>query len=237
MSKLYFFRHAQASFGAANYDQLSPKGVEQAAILGEYLVAKKIHFDRIFVGPLQRQQHTFEIVANKYKKHQLPLPNAITLQGLKEHSGTKAMRAALPELLKNVPLVQQLDAAIKENPKLKNRNSLLIFHYFLEKWVNGKIIIPEVESWADFRDATKNALKTILESTKKSETIGAFSSGGTIASITGEALKLTDEERIANLNFSLRNTAFTSFLYAKKQFNLLSFNEIPHLAEEMITFI
>ena len=40
MSKFYFFRHAQASFGSANYDVLSPKGEEQSAILGKYLVSK-----------------------------------------------------------------------------------------------------------------------------------------------------------------------------------------------------
>ena len=59
MSKLYFFRHAQASFGAANYDALSDKGIAQTVLLGNYLVAKKHTFDKVFVGPLQRQQHTF----------------------------------------------------------------------------------------------------------------------------------------------------------------------------------
>ena len=38
MSKIYFFRHAQASYGAVNYDQLSAKGEQQSAVLGQYLV-------------------------------------------------------------------------------------------------------------------------------------------------------------------------------------------------------
>ncbi len=62
MSKIYFFRHAQASFGADNYDELSAKGILQSLELGKYLVSKKQRFDRVYVGPLKRQQHTFEIV-------------------------------------------------------------------------------------------------------------------------------------------------------------------------------
>ena len=38
MSKIYFFRHAQASLGSDNYDILSKKGELQALYLGKYLV-------------------------------------------------------------------------------------------------------------------------------------------------------------------------------------------------------
>ena len=58
MSKLYFFRHGQASLGADNYDVLSSKGKEQAVALGTYLAQKNIQFDRVFVGPLDRQKDT-----------------------------------------------------------------------------------------------------------------------------------------------------------------------------------
>lgn len=37
MSELYLVRHAQASFGAANYDQLSDLGHRQSRWLGEHL--------------------------------------------------------------------------------------------------------------------------------------------------------------------------------------------------------
>ena len=64
-----------------------------------------------------------------------------------------------------------------------------------------------------------------------------FSSGGTISAITAESLNIENEMKIADLNFSIRNTSFTSFLYSKEKFNLLSFNELPHLKEDMITFV
>ena len=67
--------------------------------------------------------------------------------------------------------------------------------------------------------------------------MGVFTSGGTISSITAESLNINDELKIADLNFSIRNTSFTTFLYSKEAFNLLSFNELPHLEKDMITFV
>ena len=53
MSKIYFFRHAQASLGSDNYDVLSKKGELQALELVKYLVANKYKFDKIYVGVFQ----------------------------------------------------------------------------------------------------------------------------------------------------------------------------------------
>lgn len=237
MSKLYFFRHAQASYGAANYDKLSPKGEEQSAILGKHLVGKGFKFDRIFVGPLVRQQHTFRIVKDVFQQNGITLPEPIILEGLKEHSGTQATKIALPKLANKYPVIKKLYADIDANPALKKRNSILAFRFFMSQWVVGKIEIEGIEPWATFRSEVKKALNTILEATQSKENIGIFSSGGTISAITAEALKVTDEERVGEMNFAIRNTAFSSFFYSDKKFNLLSFNELPHLEEEMITFI
>jgi len=237
MSKIYFFRHAQASFGADNYDELSPKGEQQSVELGNYLVGKKINFDKAYIGPLKRQQHTFEIVKSIFDKNNLPMPEPILENGLLEHNGHKAMAKLMPTLQKSFPFVQELIEKSKANPARKRANNLLAFQYFLNEWVEGKIEAEGVLPWKEFRQKVKKGLETILKETGSGETIAAFTSGGTISSITAEALNLTDEKRVVALNFSHRNTAFTSFFYSRGQFNLLGFNEIPHLSEEMITFI
>ncbi len=237
MSKIHFFRHAQASFMADDYDKLSAHGEMQAVELGKYLVAKGKHFDKIFVGPLKRQQHTYQIVADVFAKHNKEIPEAIIIEGLKEHSGTEAMHASMPELIENHPTVKKWLAEVKENPKLKRRNNLLAFQYFMDIWAEGKINPEGIETWTDFRKSVRNGLKTILKNTEKKETIGVFTSGGTISAIAAESLKMQDEKRVLSLNFSIRNTSFSTFFYSKNQFNLLSLNEIPHLSDEMITFV
>lgn len=237
MSKIYCFRHAQASIGSDNYDQLSKKGEFQALQLGIYLCEKKIKFDKIYVGALRRQQHTYEIVAKQYKKNGLNIPNPIILEGLNEHQATEAMKSELPKMLENDPFLKSLWEEIENNPKKRISNFMLGFKYFLRKWVNNEITVKGIIPWTGFRTNVKNALKTILNQTQKSDQIAVFSSGGTISSIVGESLKISKENIIADLNFSIRNTSFTSFLYSNNEFNLLSFNELPHLKEDMITFV
>ena len=58
MGQLYLVRHGQASFGKANYDELSRLGEQQAYWLGEYFQSLSLNFDRVVTGTLQRQQDT-----------------------------------------------------------------------------------------------------------------------------------------------------------------------------------
>lgn len=237
MSKIIFFRHAQASYLADDYDQLSPKGVEQSAALGNYLVKEQIHFDKIFVGPLRRQQQTYDVVAKQFREDDQTIVGGTCLGELKEHQGPEAVRKAYPQLLAEVPKVSKWYREMTENPALKKRNTLLIFQYFMEEWVMGRYVLDDIEPWSTFRSEVKKGLKTILDSTDKGETIGVFTSGGTISCMVAEALQLQNEQQIAALNFSVRNTSFTTFLSSNSTFNLLSFNELPHLKKAMITFV
>ena len=237
MNKIYFFRHAQASLGSDNYDVLSKKGESQASELGKYLVNKEIKFDKIYVGTLKRQQHTCEIISNEYKKNNLIFPNPIVLDNLNEHQATEAMKSEIPKMIKSDLYIKNLWKEIELNPEKKNKNIMLGFKYFLNLWVENKIIVEGIVPWKDFRKNVRNGLKTILKNTRINQNIGVFSSGGTISSITAESLKINDELKIADLNFSIRNTSFTSFSYSKEKFNLLSFNELPHLKKDLVTFV
>ncbi|MFK7979336.1 MAG: histidine phosphatase family protein [Saprospiraceae bacterium] len=237
MSKLIFFRHAQASFGADNYDALSEKGIEQTILLGKHLVAKKFKFDKIFVGPLQRQQHTFDIVKEVYEKNNLSIPAPILVDGLKEHLGHIALDKILPQLQETDVYIKGMIAKAKLNPKRARANRLLIFQYFMNEWVEGKIEVEGVVSWKNFRQNVRAGLATILQNTGSGETNAAFTSGGTISSIAAESLKIMDEKVVASLNFSIRNTSYSSFFYSKGNFNLFALNELPHLPKEMVTFV
>ena len=237
MSKIFFFRHAQASLGADNYDVLSKKGELQALELGKYLVKKKYLFDKIYVGSLQRQQHTYEIVSEIFKKNKLEIPNPIILKGLNEHQATEAMKIEMPKMIISDPLIKKLWNEIKLNPEKKKVNLMLGFKYFFNLWAKDKIFVNGVIPWKDFRNNVKKGLTIILKNTKNNQKIGVFTSGGTISSITAESLNINDELKIVDLNFSIRNTSFTTFLYSKETFNLLSFNELPHIEKDMITFV
>ena len=236
MSKIYLFRHAQASIGKVNYDVLSTKGEKQAAELGKYLCEEKLIFDRVYVGNLQRQKHTQEIVAKEYKNSGLFMPKAIMLEGLNEHQATEAMKIEMPKMV-NDKYLKSLKEKFIKNPEKKHSFMMLGFKYFLHKWVNNEIIVEGIIPWKEFRKNSINALNKIKSETKKGEQIAVFSSGGTISSMIGKVLGIEDEIVVADLNFSVRNTSFSKLLYSNKETNLLTFNELPHLRDEMITFV
>jgi len=237
MSKLFFFRHGQASLGTTNYDVLSKKGIQQSQLLGGYLLTENITFDEIFVGPLERQKNTFKVVQERYTAKGIALPSPTIIDGLKEHNGMITMKTALPELIKTDPYLIALEKSTKNDPKRKRQNAMLGFQYFLGEWAEGNIKVKGMPTWKQFRTEAKEGLDQILNATEKGKTIGIFSSGGTISSITAECLGLTKEKAVAELNFSIRNTSFSTFLYTHNKFNLLSFNELPHLKKDMITFV
>src|SRR5438067_5664441 len=62
MGAIYLIRHGQASYGAANYDQLSANGVEQGAVIGAELLRRKISFAAARSGTMSRQAKTAEPV-------------------------------------------------------------------------------------------------------------------------------------------------------------------------------
>ena len=237
MSKIYLFRHAQASIGSSNYDVLSPKGEVQATELGKYLCEKKIVFDKIYTGDLRRQQHTAELVSEEYNKSGISIPNPIVLKDLNEHQAPDAMKSELPKMMLTDPYLKNLQVQAESNPKNKHSYMMLGFKYFLHKWVENEISVAGVIPWKEFRINSVNGLNSILKNTEKGETIGIFTSGGTISSMISEVLKITNEIKVADLNFSLRNTSFSSLLFSNNETSLLSFNELPHLEGEMITFI
>ena len=60
MSELILIRHAQASFGHENYDNLSELGHDQATLLGSLFDILNISPDRVVIGTQKRHLQTLE---------------------------------------------------------------------------------------------------------------------------------------------------------------------------------
>ncbi|TCO44734.1 histidine phosphatase family protein [Actinocrispum wychmicini] len=58
MALVHLIRHGQASFGADNYDVLSPTGHLQGKIVGDELRRRSTNPDHVYSGTLQRQRDT-----------------------------------------------------------------------------------------------------------------------------------------------------------------------------------
>ena len=125
-----------------------------------------------------------------------------------------------------------------ENPKLKRRNSIMVFSMFMKDYALGNFKVNDhsIQPWDDFRNETRKAMKSIISNTGRGENIAVFTSGGTIGSIVGENLGV-NEDKIVEMNLAIRNTSFSNILFSNNKANLLTFNEVPHLDEELISFV
>ena len=63
MGTLYLVRHGQASFGAADYDQLSELGQRQCHALGQWFAERGVQFDAVLRGTLRRHAQSLDALA------------------------------------------------------------------------------------------------------------------------------------------------------------------------------
>lgn len=237
MSRLVLVRHAQASFGSADYDQLSPVGEEQGKRLGLHWAAQETVFDQVFAGPRRRHQRTAEIVGAALGQHGLPWPGVTSLPELDEYAGLAVFRASLPELKK-----AGFDPATLTTDAQRARNGasaelLKIFQDIIVRWVRGELSVAGVETWKEFRARARCGLEKILDGVPRGRQIAVFTSTGPVAAALDLALNL-DDERMIEASWQLRNTSVSEFVFSSPRFSLNTFNGLPHLTNsELITHI
>ncbi len=212
MGTLYLVRHGQASFGADNYDQLSPLGVQQCRRLGEYLASRGRRFDHVITGTLQRQIQSHDALAEglgvRHEPQRLP--------GLNEYDSHALIHAIHPEPLPK-PTTREL---YKQHFKLLRQA--------LAAWMAGSSAPAGMPSYAEFRAGVAQALDEALA--RRDGDVLLVSSGGPISNAVTQVLGVAPEVAI-DLNMRLRNSAVTEFDMAPRRHALLSWNGLPHLDE------
>ncbi len=211
MGTLYLVRHGQASFGAADYDQLSPLGHQQAVQLGEHWRAHGLGFDAVLTGTLRRHTQTLEGIAEGLQAS----PEVLQWPGLNEYDS------------------HALIAAIHPQPLAKPNTPALYRQYFrllcdaLAQWMAGVISPQGMPSWDAFAGGVRAALEHVRHH-HAGQNVLLVSSGGPISTAVGEVLGTAPEVTIA-LNMRIRNSAVTEFSISPKRLMLQTFNTLPHL--------
>jgi broad specificity phosphatase PhoE len=227
MSELYLVRHAQASFGAANYDQLSDLGHRQSRWLGEHLRSRNVQFDQLVLGDMVRHEETITGICEGM---QADGADRIVLPGLNEYNFI-AMTESYTESNADDPLIQ----AIADNPDDKRQHFRLL-RKVLTLWTQDKVDnIPE--SWSDFKTRVLDAQQQILAMADSGNRILAIGSGGSISTFIGLVIGIPDDS-IFDLNLQYKNTAISHFFFNTEKMNLTGFNSTPHLdSNEMEQYI
>ena len=220
MSTIYLVRHGQASFGTANYDQLSQTGREQVRLLGDYFAQSGERIDRIYSGGLNRQRETADLIAQAVG---IPSATVAVQSAFDEYDGDIIFREYAASL-------SQQELAAAGWPAL--RTDRRRFQFFLERaaraWVEAKISAPDLVPWQGFHGRIVAALADIVRTEGRSRTLLVSTSGGVIGTSVAHVLGLSNHIGI-ELNWAVHNASITRLIYSADKISLSMFNAVPHL--------
>lgn len=219
---LLAIRHGQASYAAADYDQLSETGYEQSRRLGRWLAAHAPTPQRVVIGAMRRHRQTWEAVQVGYVDAGVELPEAEIDADLNEFDH----RSVLDGFARAEPAARAAFASTGDGPRPAPQQILAQLLAALTAWSEDRIEdVPE--RWQQFQTRTRAAASRLLPS---HGTVLAISSGGVISQIAQAALE-TSDARAIELNLSLRNSALSEFHARSDSLRLGSWNALPHLAD------
>ena len=185
---LHLVRHAQASFGAADYDNLSALGHRQSEALGAAMARQGIRPDRVFIGAQKRHRQTWEGMAKglgcDLEPTVLPGFNEFDFKGL-------------------------LDARFASEPAPEGVHSDRRTHFrklreTVLMWQRDEIDAPP-ERFADFAARVREAREIVAAS--GAETPVAVSSGGAIGQSVAEPERFPNQlaDSLRQMGFDFEN--------------------------------
>lgn len=216
MAVIYLIRHAQASFGARDYDKLSSLGERQAARLGETL--SDVKPDLVVSGSMRRHEQTATLAGFTPEVD----------KGYDEFDHEQVIIAHKPAY--RVRPVMLADLARTGNPKRAFQD---MFTAATQRWIDGGDGYSE--TFAEFCERSEAAVRRTAERLGKGGTALVFTSGGPIAAVVSRLLSVGDG-LWAKLNPVTINTAITKVVSGRGGLTVVSYNEHVHVGSEMLSY-
>lgn len=215
MPSVLLVRHGQASFGAEDYDVLSPAGLRQAEVLAAALRRRGIVPARMVSGTMRRQRETAAAFAEYGEVELDGRWDEYDANEVLSHHATTGLRLDGPGGVDGGEVTTKAFQAMLE-PALAG-------------WIEAGHTSPSASPWPTFAAAGAGALEQISGELRRGETALAFTSGGVIAAIC--AALLDSPEAFLPINRVLVNASITKLAIGSTGTNLISFNDHSHLEE------
>jgi broad specificity phosphatase PhoE len=215
---LLLVRHGQASYGAADYDNLSERGHLQSRRLGDWLARGGHRFEAVVVGGMRRHRQTADGVIEAFAAQGLSLPEPVAEPGFAEFDH---------EAVFSTWLRRNADSPVA----IASRSGLprdvgAMLQAALLAWANDELPgLPE--SWTAFGERVHAAGERLDALAGGGEAL-VLSSGGVISRLAQIALDVPNH-RAVELNLALRNSALSEFHPHAGRLRLGSWNALPHL--------
>lgn len=211
MGTIHLIRHGQASWGAADYDQLSALGIEQSSALGVSWEASGRAPTDAVAGGMKRHAQTAIATIDAYGGDGYDVD-----AGWDEFDHVAMARAHDP-------------ASLSQDAKAFQAS----LNIAIAAWMAGGDGVGE--SYASFRARVLAALELVVSQATSGRSIAVFTSGGPIALVVSQLLA-GDDSLFARLNDVMLNASVTTVIVGQSGPRLLAFNEHVHLPRDMVTF-
>ncbi len=220
-------RHGQAGSRLV-YDDLSEIGHEQSRDLGAWFAARRIRFDAIVTGGLNRQRQTAREMMAAMEDPPQPVVDGrwseFDLDAV--YTGIGPLLAAEDEHFRLE--YEQLQREVTDPESSAHRQWRRCDVTVVRAWIEARFDF-DGESFADFGARVRAALLAL----PAHGNVAVVTSATPIALSAGATLDLAPR-RIMQLAGAQRNTAFSELDLRPGDPRLVSFNNIPHLREERL---
>jgi broad specificity phosphatase PhoE len=214
VSRILLVRHGQASFGADDYDNLSPTGHEQSRVLGAALAARGLTADVVVAGEMRRHAQTADEVL-----------------GGSGWTADVSVDAGWNEF----DHLQVLDVHGQPTTAEGESEKLAFQRWFEEatlSWTSGRHDESYDESFPAFASRVGAALGRLVDGLGPKDTAVVLTSGGPIAWAVASLLAEDDRVRTdlwLRLNPVSVNTGVSTVVRGSRGTTLVSFNAHDHL--------
>ncbi|KQQ39469.1 histidine phosphatase family protein [Nocardioides sp. Leaf307] len=245
MGLLLLVRHGQASFGADDYDVLSPTGWEQGRLLGASLAAAGALPTALVRGSMRRHRETLEALVDGAGRGSgdTGTPEPPGTPGTPEAPGV-TVDAGWDEF-DHLGVVGAHPDLLGDDAWSDRRAFQTAFVEATRRWTAGEpgadgAAYPE--SWGEFLGRVRGALTAAAAATGSGGTTLVVTSGGAIAAACAALVdpEETDEARLARawsrFNTVCVNTGVTRVVVGSTGPRLLTFNEHPHVSGDTLTY-
>ncbi len=218
--RVILVRHGQASFGSKNYDRLSPVGVRQSQLLGQWWARYGQPPGTVVCGTLERHRETARACLEAWGLASLPLQEDAALNEFDHHDVLTryAPNLADPEELANL-LAGRVDAH-----KVFQR----LFADAVTAWINDEQTGLYKESWQAFNARCADVLIRIANRCDADGSVIVFTSGGPIGSALQSALAIPDS-KVLDIYWAIRNASVTTLESRRGRLTASAFNVVSHL--------
>lgn len=220
MSTVTLVRHGQASFGAADYDRLSPTGVRQARLLGEWWARCGDGAATVVCGTLRRHRDTAAACLDGWG---ISAPAWHQDAGFDEFDHAEVLARHSPDLSGPSGVARFL--AEQADPQ---RAFQRLFADAVARWAGGAHDGDYRESWPAFKARCAGALARAAALCADGGPVVVFTSGGPIGAMVQHLLGIPDAT-VFDLHWALVNGGVTRLRRRGGRLTVGSVNGTAHL--------